>query len=277
MPGLNQYSSLLNYIPPDLPYLCTSDFKISIRRLWPLPQTTLPVHLFCNHSSHCVSYFGPLFRLKALNSPHLQVLMLAVPSTWNALSYKTVSSLVPERISLTTLRSPLCLLESLLAIPTSLLSICHLLTSFILPHSIGTSPTAKPLLSHTPLYSQSLAWEPVDGMFSRTMCWINQPNTERLNLPCLQSNYVKQSIKISLFERTALTTLPSIQDVIVPKINRLASQQSQWLRLSILNKQLIAVGLLSRSASSLPTWGSSQQCSKLPPSNFSGRNRTRFL
>lgn len=122
----------------------------------------------------CVSYSGPLFSAEStLNSPHLQVLALAVPSTQNALSYKTLSSLAPERTSLTTLRFPLLVS---IRVPAWDLHITFLDLSFIclpvvvFPHSTGSSPKARPLLSHTPLYSQSLAREPEDGTSSGTTC-----------------------------------------------------------------------------------------------------------
>lgn len=42
-----------------------------------------------------------------------------------------------------------------------------------------------------------------------------------------------------VFERTALTTLPSIQDVIMPNRNRLAPQDSWWLSFTLKNKLYI--------------------------------------
>lgn len=82
----------------------------------------------------CVRHTWPLFSSESmLNSSCLQVLALAVPSTWNALfltpyKTKTVFSLPTKRISLTILRSLLfySLAESAAWYFTSFFSICNL-------------------------------------------------------------------------------------------------------------------------------------------------------
>lgn len=52
---------------------------------------------------------------------------------------------------------------------------------------------------------------------------------------------VKQNL---VFERTALTTLPSIQDVIMPNRNRLAPQDSWWLTSFTLKNKLYILNSL---------------------------------
>lgn len=141
-------------------------------------------------SPPCVRHTWPLFSSEStLNSSHLQVLALAVPSTWNAFfltphKTKTVFSLPTKRISLL---FSLNFSPFLVSSGVPCLKLPHHFSQFVIyflpvvfSHYTFNSQKARPLLPHTPC-------TPRDGGFSGTVCSISHSVKYLISLRCLQN------------------------------------------------------------------------------------------
>lgn len=153
MSSLNQYSSLLNDILPIFHTSAKVILKYQSKAFDGFPKQ--PYLSICSVTVLLTvsATLGLFSGLKALTSPHLQVLVLAVPSTWNALSYKTVSSLVPERISLTTLRCPLLVSTRVPACypHITFLNLSFAYQFYLTPLYWNLSNSKTPSVSHPPV------------------------------------------------------------------------------------------------------------------------------
>lgn len=146
-----------------------------------------------------VRHTWPLFSSESmLNSSHLQVLALTVPSTWNAFF------LTPHKLKLSShsrQKEFLCFFSLnfspfLVSSRVPYLILPHHFSQFVIyflpvvfSHYTFNSQKSSPLLPHTPC-------TPRDGGFLGTVCSISHSVKYLISLRCLQNECVKQSIKI---------------------------------------------------------------------------------